>query len=42
VQAAHARTVGATFIHLELELDLREPGEERDTLVATLAETLSQ
>jgi hypothetical protein len=42
VQAAHARTVGATFIHLELELDLREPGEERDTLVATLAEALSQ
>ena len=42
VQAAHARTVGATFIHLELELDLREPGKQRDTLVAALAEALSQ
>jgi hypothetical protein len=42
VQAAHARTVGATFIHLELELGLREPGEERDALVAALAEALSQ
>lgn len=42
VQAAHARTVGATFIHLELEHDLREPGKQRDTLVAALTEALSQ
>jgi hypothetical protein len=42
VQAAHARAIGATFVHLELDAALRRPGAERDTLVAALAGVLAQ
>lgn len=40
VQAAHARTVGATFVHLELAANLRESGQERDRLVEVLVDVL--
>ena len=42
VQAAHARAVGATFIHLELARDLRESGPRREQLVDVLAEVLAR
>ena len=42
VQAAHARNVGATFIHLELAPDLRERGAGRDELVEILTEVLAR
>ena len=41
-QAAHARAVGATFIHLELAVGLRERGERRDRLIAILATVLGE
>src|SRR3954468_2369170 len=40
VEAAHARTVGATFVHVELAEDLRKRGPERDELVGVLADVL--
>ncbi len=39
-QAAHARAVGATFVHLELAADLREAGPAREEVVEALTETL--
>ncbi|SNR59345.1 hypothetical protein [Blastococcus mobilis] len=40
VEAAHARSVGATFIHLELAEDLRRSGPVRQRLVDVLAHVL--
>jgi hypothetical protein len=42
VQGAHARAVGATFIHLELATDLREDGAGRKELVEILTEVLAR
>lgn len=42
VEAAHARDVGATFVHLELAPDLRKSGPERDELVDVLTEVLAR
>lgn len=42
VQGAHARAVGATFIHLELAADLREDGAGRKELVEVLTEVLAR
>jgi hypothetical protein len=42
VEAAHARDVGATFVHLELAPDLRKSGPERDELVDALTEVLAR
>jgi hypothetical protein len=41
VQAAHARGVGATFVHLELARELRRSGPARDQVLATLARVLT-
>jgi hypothetical protein len=40
VQAAHARAVGADFIHLELAADLREDGPRRLRVIDVLADVL--
>lgn len=42
VQAAHARDVGATFVHLELAPDLREDGPGREQLVKVLTDVLTR
>jgi hypothetical protein len=42
VQAAHAREVGASFAHLELARSLREPGADRDALVAAVVAALAR
>jgi hypothetical protein len=42
VQAAHARDVGATFIHLELAPDLRKNGPGREQLVKILTDVLTR
>ncbi len=41
VQGAHARSVGATFVHLELAADLRKAGPKRSRLVEVLREVLA-
>ena len=41
VQAAHARSVGATFVHLELARDLRRSGPARGQVLRTLAQVLT-
>ncbi len=41
VQAAHARSVGATFVHLELAAELRERGQARTRLVEVLGKVFA-
>lgn len=41
VQAAHARSVGATFVHLELARELRRSGPAREQVLTTLAQVLT-
>jgi hypothetical protein len=41
-QAAHARVVGATFVHLELAAGIRAEGERRDELIAALSSVLTR
>ncbi len=41
VEAAHARSVGATFVHLELAEDLRRSGPARQQLMNVLSQVLT-
>ena len=41
VQAAHARSVGATFVHLELAREVRRSGPARERVLTTLARVLT-
>jgi hypothetical protein len=40
-EGAHARAVGATFIHLELASDIREPGDRQDELIRVITSVLA-
>jgi len=40
VEAAHARSVAAEFVHLELAVSIRQNGEQREQLAAILASVL--
>ena len=40
VEAAHARSVAAEFVHLELAVSIRESGEQREQLATILASVL--
>ncbi len=42
VQGAHARAVGATFVHLELAARLREDGPRREQVVDVLTDVLGR
>ncbi len=42
VQGAHARSVGATFLHLELSRALRQEGAARTRLVDALTQVLAR
>jgi hypothetical protein len=40
-EGAHARQVGATFIHLELGSDIRQKGHEQEDLIAAITSVLT-